>query len=207
MADAPDPEIARLAAESKKMEAAILAIHWRWARLEDAMAGLLNVALAERPFDGRLDISGDGFLIYFTPTNTETRFRIVDTIIRFRFARLPLPLGYWATLWERLGGVQGTRNRVIHGNVVTIAVPIKGGPRAKNHVRLTASLWDRARFDRVKRGQLNGMSAHDVQASANAMGRLIEDLNALRPLVSGAQTDDIATLHEKWIALEAHRKG
>lgn len=200
-----EDQIRHTIAGAKEMDQAILAVHWRWATLEDAMARLLDVSICETILDGELDSSGDGYLIYFAPSNTETRFKIVDTIVRSRLVEIDTAaIAHWATILNALNRLKSTRNRVIHGQVTTCSF-VKGGKRV-SELRLMASLWDTAKLQRGQGGGFDGLTAHDVQNCANAMGRIHQRISDLFPVLSVSRAGDTRASLKKWSELAARLK-
>jgi hypothetical protein len=201
-----------LAKETAAMNEAIVSAVRAWADLENSLAYLLGTIITQG--GGSL-----GMAIYHTPSATETRIAIVDEALTHFLSSHPngdVVEPYRAILMKRIGRCKGTRNKIIHGNVVTVAM---GG--RKQRTRLMAQIFnmassnnDRARMianaSAQRRGdsrsQLVGMSTHDVQQAANNFGRLSAAANALRLVISHMQrvTPSPEAFRKKVLELSAH---
>jgi hypothetical protein len=133
-----------------------------WARVENAMAGFLEKLIGHSEDYVALHI-------YFAPNNTETRFKIVDTLARVKIEKHKPPhdlLDEWAAVSTALGRAKEVRNRIAHGEIHTPSRTIKG--KVKWQARLTASSFDIGRsWKEQKLRQWPGMSVHDVKATAD----------------------------------------
>jgi hypothetical protein len=157
MVDEPD-----LQKMFEKMSLTIVQANTAWARVENAMAGLLEKLLGDYS-KGNIALH-----IYFAPNNTETRFKIVDTVARVKWQNHKTHdlLGEWNLIHASLGRAKDVRNRLAHGEIQTPGRQIDG--KLKFQSRLTASSWDvgrRAKEDNPR--QWPGMSVRDVKATAD----------------------------------------
>jgi hypothetical protein len=157
MVDEPD-----LQKMFEKMSLTIVQANTAWARVENAMAGLLEKLL------GDYSKENIALHIYFAPNNTETRFKIVDTVARVKWQNHKTHdlLGEWNLIHASLGRAKDVRNRLAHGEIQTPGRQIDG--KLKFQSRLTASSWDvgrRAKEDNPR--QWPGMSVRDVKATAD----------------------------------------
>jgi hypothetical protein len=156
-----DPAKPDFAAMSQAMYSAIAQANTSWARIENAMAGLLEALLG---------YSRDyiALHIYFAPNNTETRFKIVDTVARVKWRNYETHklISEWASIYTAVGRVKETRNRIAHGEI-EYPGRLKRG-KLTHQARLTASSFDVGRRQKEdKPRQWPGMSVHDVKATAD----------------------------------------
>ena len=143
------------------MAKAIASANTAWARVEDAMATLL-----ERLIGYTTD--NVGLHIYFAPNNTETRFKIVDTLARVKMATKDVPhdlLSEWEKIHVALNRAKETRNRIAHSEINTPGRKRKG--KWAHQTRLTASSFDIGRNRQENPKQWPGMSISDVKATAD----------------------------------------
>jgi hypothetical protein len=171
-------ELDRLAKQRSEIERAILAIVSEWASLENSLALLLGACL-DSPF-------GIALPIYYAPSNTETRIKIVDAAFRHRFST---PAGHehvmplWETFLLRLGRNKDARNSAIHGQIATVFI------NGRNHVRHTPLMWD---FERHRKGikprQLPGKSGADLKGCAEALRARCGDADLFSRLLSAPAT-------------------
>ena len=129
--------------------------------------------------------------IYFAPSNTETRIAIVSAALRMKLGGLPHFSeieSAWTRFINSLNRRKQVRNKVAHGAIVTIAM------KGKNHVRLTAPMFDFFRNYPRAKGQIPGLSGHDIDAAAKEVFALVKQLDIWSQI---AVTGD-ATLLEKF---------
>jgi hypothetical protein len=143
------------------MTKAIVAANTGWARVENAMATLLEKLIG-------YTTDHVGFHIYFAPNNTETRFRIVDTLARIKIANKDVPhelLSEWEKVHAALFKAKETRNRIAHSQINTPGRKRKG--KWVYQTRLMASSFDIGRNQQERPDQWPGMSIRDVKATAD----------------------------------------
>lgn len=144
------------------MAKAIASANTAWARVENSMATLL-----ERLIGYTTD--NVGLHIYFAPNNTETRFKIVDTLARVKMTNKVVPhdlLSEWEKIHVSLNRAKETRNRIAHGEINTPGRKRKG--KWAHQTRLTASSFDIGRNrQEANPKQWPGMSVRDVKATAD----------------------------------------
>jgi hypothetical protein len=133
-----------------------------WSRVENAMATLLEKLIG-------YSTDNIGTHIYFAPNNTETRFKIVDTLARVKMGAKEVPhdlISEWNSVFVALGKAKETRNRIAHGEIQTPGLKKKG--KWAHQARLTASSYDIGRtWKEHKPRQWPGMSINDVRATAD----------------------------------------
>lgn len=209
----PPPEIADLVQENQAMNEAIVAAVRAWAGLENSLAYLLGTIITQG--GGSL-----GMAIYYSPDSTETRLGIVNEAAVHFCASHPdgdpvKPL--WIQLYKRIKKSKSTRNKIVHGNVVTHA-----RRNGKNYIRLTAPIFnftsknkDMAHLikqvEAMARGeisQLPGMSANDVMDAAANFSDLAQMVGDLRLVLSHMQrvVPQPEAFQKKIQTLETHLK-
>jgi hypothetical protein len=131
-----------------------------WARIENAMAGLLEWLLG-------YSSDYEALHIYFAPTNTETRFKIVNTMARLRWEKYATHdlKSEWASIINALSHAKDVRNRIAHGEVHGHGRKKRG--KLVRQIRLTASPFDVARQFKEPKNQWPGMSVNDVKGAAD----------------------------------------
>src|SRR5207244_2572060 len=89
------PDLQKLA---EAMSIAIGNANTTWARVENAMAGLLEWLLGYSTDNVALHV-------YFAPSNTETRFKIVDAAVQVKWKNYSTHdlLAEWVPIYESLG--------------------------------------------------------------------------------------------------------
>jgi hypothetical protein len=207
----PPPWIVKLAQESQAMNEAIVSAVRAWAGLENALAYLLGTIITQG--GGSL-----GMAIYYRPSATETRIAIVDEAI-IHFCAVHSDGAsvkvLWTKLHARIGNSKSTRNKIIHGNVVT-----HGTAKGRNHIRLTAPIFDASSKNRDlvqsietarhggSRAQLPGMSVNDVRNSARNFSELGQMVAELRLIMSHMQrvVPEPASFQKKFQTLADHLK-
>jgi hypothetical protein len=144
-----------------------------WARIENAMASLLEQLLGYSP-------DHEALHIYFTPRNTETRFKIVDTMAMLRWEKYATHdlRSEWISIRTALGRAKELRNRIAHGEVQ--GPGRKVGEKWVHYVRLTASSFDVGRRHKEPKNQLPGMSVKDVENAAARFFWLAIRVEAMR---------------------------
>jgi hypothetical protein len=157
----------------QKMYDAIAQANTTWSRVENAMASLLEWLLG---------YSHDyvALHIYFAPSNTETRFKIVDTVAHVKWQNYTTHdlWAEWVSVKEGVDRAKNVRNRIAHGEIHGPGRKVKG--TWKHQVRLTASSYDLGRtWKEHKPRQWPGMSTHDVKAASDRffwLGVRIEEM-------------------------------
>jgi hypothetical protein len=156
------------------MYIAIAHANTSWARVENAMASLLEWLLGYSSDKVALHI-------YFAPNNTETRFKIVDTVARLNWQNYSTHdlLTEWAAIKIAVDRAKEVRNRIAHGEVHGPGRKIRG--KWVTQVRLTPSSFDIGR--RVKEWkprQWPGLSLHDVKAASDRFFWLAVRIDEMR---------------------------
>jgi len=153
-----DPDLQKLA---QQMYDAVTKSYICWGRLENSMAGLLEWLIG---------YSSDnvGLHVYFAPSNTETRFAIVDAAARAKWKNYKAHdlFSEWQDIKISIDRAKLSRNRIAHGQIDVRSRMSKG--KSKWQARLTASSWDIGRTHAEhKPRQWPGMSVHDVTSAAD----------------------------------------
>ena len=179
MPETPEEIQKRLAAENAKMREAIFEAGQAWASLENHMALVLTAVLNIV----REQHSNASLAIYFAPSNSETRFAIVDAA----FTCLSFPpvethdrvMACWARFMSKAHSARGVRNKIVHGEVQNLPSPTSGRPQ----VRLTGQIFDLKRNEFVAAyasKQLPGMSRNDVKQNADKLWTANQVLRGVR---------------------------
>jgi hypothetical protein len=179
--------MAYAAEQHRTMEQGIALSTTGWSVLEAAFAHLLSASID--PPDEFL-----GYTIYYSPSNTETRFRIVDAVFREILAAHPEReqiVATWATIINAVYRAKDTRNKIAHGTLCSIS-----GRRPS--VRLVDPIYSAAsrQRDAKRPRQLPGLSAHDVNQAAGNFFDLARRVEAMVPYASLM----------RWAHLEAWRQ-
>ena len=105
----------------EKMSLALVQCNTSWSRVENAMAGLLESLLSWSADNVALHV-------YFAPNNTETRFKIVDTVARLKWQNYSAHdlMAEWTSIFTALGKAKEVRNRLAHGEIQIPGRKIKG---------------------------------------------------------------------------------
>jgi hypothetical protein len=186
--------------EYTQMNNAALDAIKNWARLENAMAYLMN-----KFFPAYTSL---GQSLYYTPSSTETRINLLNTCFydlchtRPEFDTL---WSLWGMLQTRISRSKGTRNKIVHGNITSIW---RGNKDPK--VRLQYPLLDHSpgNKDRVyqiesdrragakgRPYQYPGMSSHDVDKAARVFFGLSALVDRFRwPVVIAREAPEAVTL-------------
>ena len=178
--------------EYAEMLEAVAKFFMSWAFLENKMALLLLRLISQEKI---------GPAIYFTPTNIETRFKIVDTAFVLSAEAIPerdraTILAAWNTTMNTLNRIKATRNAIAHGSV---EVGMLGGRRAM--VRLIPPMLD-ARRQAPRKGQPLGMGASEIKQSTKAIDSAAHQIHDFRVLLESAGND--AAFQQKLAELTAH---
>jgi hypothetical protein len=159
MADGPTTDEAEIQPMYESMYAALAHIAMTWGRIENAMAALLEQLLTGYSTDH------EAFHIYFAPNNTETRFKIVDTLARLKWRNYSVHdlMSEWTSIKNAIDIAKTSRNRIVHSEIQCPGRKIRG--KLMFQARLTASSYDivRTREEQNPR-QWPGLSIKDVKA-------------------------------------------
>lgn len=200
MDDSLDSQM-RLFEEYRKMRLAIAGAVMAWGDLENSLAGLLATILNTPNYQMP-------YAVYYAPSNTETRLSIIDNVIT-HLDRLsdetPRILACWDSLRTKIDRSKNTRNKIVHGNVVTMS------SSGQNRCRLTSPIFDytrRAQRELVAAAetrQFLGMSSHDVEAAAKVFSGRSKQVKALSELIIADRKAPFgpSTWRHKLVGLEA----
>ena len=187
-------EIQRMLDDSKRLGDGITNLTLTWASLENVMVTLLARILQE-------DSAAISSSVYFSLPSLDARLRAVEAAFRAFVTGHPAQDELepaWKGLMNRINRLKGTRNKVAHGQIVTIS------SNGKNWVRLTAPLFDfKTHHDAIKAGQLPGLGPSDVEQSVAAAGELRKLIDIFRSVVECTYKGDDATLQKKLAELAA----
>jgi len=169
----PTPEeINRLQEEIKNetiaLTSAIGKVTAAWGSLEDS----LHEMFAE--LSGLAGIATSG-VIFYAPPNTETRIRIVDSLVAYHFDfnrktdEQRVVSEAWGKIKGKINALKNTRNAIAHGMIVhtqTTGV-------LTQRPRLTTPIADTLRFwPSLKAGQYFGMGSNEVLTHLAAVHRI-----------------------------------
>jgi hypothetical protein len=172
--DATSPEFRAMAAEHKAIMDRVALVTFSWANVENSMVMLLRAIIRD-------EAGGLASAIFFAPSNLETRFSIVDRALReVCYQRPPASpiVASWGTWLNTLNRLKGTRNKIAHGHISTVAM---GG---KQHVRLTAPIFDFERSRTAHRSrQVPGLSSSDIQSHLDAVSRVLDVLTKFQKAI------------------------
>lgn len=169
----------RVFQEYREMRQAIAFAVMSWGTLENALAGLLKVILDTPNYQMP-------YAVYYAPSNTETRISIIDNTITHidrRSELTPRILACWDSLRTKIDRSKNTRNKIVHGNVVTIHYS------GQNRCRLVSPVFDFTRRAQrelaaaVKQRQFLGMSPHDVSNAAKVFEGRTKQVQTLSDLI------------------------
>ncbi len=99
-------------------------------------------------------------IIFYSPSNFETRLRLVGDLVAFTLAGNETLASRWATIKGRIQRKQGVRNAIAHGSLIN----------SGNRMLLTPAFGDRLRWQ-GGRGK-TGMKGTDIQQFAAAVWHL-----------------------------------
>jgi hypothetical protein len=190
----------RLASEWQEMLIALGQAVNGWAHIENAMATLLGVL-----------IGGQGHVVYFSVSNTETRIKMTDRVLMSKLLHQYHSKGFaqaWAKILRRINRAKNTRNKIIHWNTSEHWIKNKDRLVVRHkelHTDTYAAMQDLIEWDTspepgdcplcARDVQLPGMSAHDVLDATQNFERISYDIEiftrsmrALNQNNSGART-------------------
>jgi hypothetical protein len=146
-------------------------------------------------------------IIYFAPSNTETRLYIVDAVAHhilsggYRFIKFgEEALTCWTAILSKINKAKEGRNKIAHGQILEI-------PGRKTHFRLTSSIYDIGRFTKEPlHPQLPGLSQHDVQEIADKFHELHNLVDELTNVIRALRDPDDQASPEKLRSLAIRLK-
>ncbi len=191
----------RLFQEYREMRIAIAGAVMAWGNLENALAHLLAVILDTPNYQMP-------FAVYYAPSNTEARISIIDNTISHierRSQLTPRILSCWDSLRTKIDRSKNTRNKIVHGNVITLRTA------DKNQCRLVSPVFDYTRRAQrelaaaVEKRQLLGMSSHDVSTAAKVFEGRAKQVQTLSELIVADRKAPFgpSSWLDKLLALEA----
>jgi hypothetical protein len=190
--ETPEAKVARMDREEQLIRDGIADVNTAWARLESAMAHLLSVVL-------NVDVD-KAYRVYFSPTNTQTRFEMVSAAIGSGEFREKWP-GLIQCLWERIAvklrSHRGKRNKVAHW----------APHRDAEEVRFLPPLSDiETMIEIFSPGQKMGMTGHDLKGIAAAINRTEHRVQHFTTALNLYRAGDVASLQEIVILLTGYRR-
>jgi hypothetical protein len=115
-------------------------------------------------------------VIFYTPSNTETRVSLVDKLIAYRFQPNIIPefdpriCSSWASIKGKIDALKNTRNAIVHGVVTHSA---KGVSPYDQTPRLTPAPADWLRFSpAVLAGRHPGLGSNEIKVHEQAVWRV-----------------------------------
>jgi hypothetical protein len=145
-----------------------------WATLESGLFELFRLlARLSTPSPGP-EIAG---VIFYTPTNTETRISLVDNLIAYhcQMMRIGELDDRLVDLWSKkvkgkINNLKNTRNSIVHGTIVTSS---KGG--MDQRMRLSPTFGETLRFLPFARAHEHpGIGPNELRVHEKAVWRVIE---------------------------------
>jgi hypothetical protein len=179
MAEAEEPkrkEMARrLHVEHDAIISSVGLVTRVWATLESSLFEMFH--LLSRIPDQEREAAG---VIFYTPSNTETRVSLVDNLVSYRceihtIGEIDQRL---CTLWGRAKGkinaLKNTRNAIVHGTLTNVAMT------ENMRVRLTPAYGDTLRFlPPIREGRMPGFGSNELRVHEQAVWRLNVRLRTL----------------------------
>jgi hypothetical protein len=178
-----------------------------WADVENAHVELLTAIL-------NLEYMKFPAAMYFSLTGLDSRLRMVNAALQEllheqREAREVTTLAaslitrieaLWKTITNKLNRLRGTRNKVAHGQIVTV---VGAGGWSMGVPRLTSPQLDWAQFrTSQKRKQLPGLSANDLNVSQKAVYTVAMQVREFATFVRLMHVAEHSSLLRKFAELE-----
>jgi hypothetical protein len=167
------------AAEIQRAKNAVADATFAWGTLESSLATLLS-AILQRTLQDAIASA-----IYFAPNNFETRFKIIDCVLRERLHKNKLEkpfIATWGEILNTLNRLKDTRNKIAHGSL--IATYRGHASTLRRVVRLTSPIRDIQRHRKSEEtGQLPGMAPADIEGHVTAVRAQIQRVDRFRDLM------------------------
>jgi hypothetical protein len=183
-----------------RIRGAVADVTFAWASLEDQLVGIVAASL------GRMDEYAMASAIYFAPANLETRIAIVDRVVRESLHEHAIEsefLSVWATFENSLHRLRKTRNKIIHGSLLSMPISPTNERRT---VRVSSQLFDVQRRRTHKNGQLPGLGYAEITAHRNAVSGLFNVTATLRDIMWNINDEKPAALLQILHELAASRR-
>lgn len=165
--------------EKIAIERAIGKVTTAWGSMEDSLCSLF-LSLSG------LEASLVGGVIFYAPTNLETRIRLVDSLVAFRFKFQQKTddekkiFDAWENLKGKINTLKNKRNAIAHGMIIhstTHGV-------ATQRPRLSPPVWDALRFwPQAKTGQHIGIGSNEILIHLDAVHRAWERVRNFKEAV------------------------
>lgn len=151
-----------------------------WAALEESLLELFRILAHLTTSQSHLDIGG---VIFYTPTNTETRVSLVNNLITYhcKLERIAEVDDHLVALWDtkikgKIDNLKNTRNAIVHGTIVSSH---RGG--MDQRMRLSPTFGDTLRFQPfARRHEHPGLRPSDLKTHEQAVWRVIRQLQKLK---------------------------
>lgn len=189
MADSTDrEELSRLARETYDLREGITNITLAWANIENAAVMLLASIFREQS-------AALSSAVYFSMTGLDARLNAIDAAFRTLIAGHrfePQISEGWNTFTNRMKRMKTTRNKVAHGQIVTVF------HHGKNHARLSSPVFDfrRAAAAHAKR-QLPGLSASDLRGAIEGASKAVDLIWVFDAMIDPIYQNDVPALQQK----------
>jgi hypothetical protein len=166
----------RIAAEQAAIISGIGKVTTAWATLEMNLFCLFSVLTGLSEDQAWDECAG---VIFYTPTNTETRIALVDNLVdyRCRLRKLPPPAAHliderlstlWSKVKDKIDGLKSTRNAIIHGTVASV------GTATKSSVKVMPAFADTLRLHKAAaaQGNIPGLGSNELNVHSQAVWRV-----------------------------------
>jgi hypothetical protein len=177
-----DAMMKRLAAENKAIISSIGEVTRVWASLEMGLFQLFSVVAGMSGDQAWDECAG---VIFYTPSNTETRVALVDNLVAYRceLRKFPAPAdeidsrlsALWSNIKGKIDRLKNTRNAIVHGTVGS------GGSADKSFVKLMPAFGDTLRFYGAVTTQqrIPGLGSNEINVHSKAVWRVNDRVHKL----------------------------
>jgi hypothetical protein len=175
--DPEDPKVKarreRLAREHQEIISGVGSVTRAWAQLESTLFQIFQL-LARLDVSWAQQIAG---VIFYTPSNTETRISLVDNLISYhcQLHRSGPIDDRLVELWDKkikgkINNIKNTRNAIVHGGIILSALGVDD-----QHQRLSPMFGDTLRiYPQIKSGRHPGLGANELHVHEQAVWRVNE---------------------------------
>jgi hypothetical protein len=180
--------------EQEGIRLGVAAVTLAWANIENYLAMLLARIIRDEG-------SAIASAIYFTPTGTTLRIKVVDRALRSMAAGSAvevLLLAKWKPLRTELDNLWQKRNEVAHGQLLIV-----GGADGSNSAKLITAPALRFAYHKMESslesGKISGLGASELENSATEMKRVGRQIREFADCVMLLQQGDICTLRKRLV--------
>ena len=178
-------DVKRMIAETQALRDAVSEMILAWSAIESQFSLVLRNVLND-------DSGAYAFAIYYAPSGSEVRIKIVDAAFDTLAGAFPAHYERITSVWERMldrvYDVKLTRNAVAHGAISTF---FRFG---KNHVRLMPQIFDWRRIaPAVANEQVPGLASNDIKQSIAKIRAMTEVLTQFIVMSSALRAGDETT--------------